>query len=124
MPLKKPWQDAGDPDARRIPGTLGVYEIADAEGNTIYVGFAGGRSRFGLRGEIESRLSAEGPNAVTSADGRRYRYEVNMMYLTRYVELLEQHIALAGALPPGNQQPGEYVPRLGRALGIRGGGEG
>jgi hypothetical protein len=101
MPLTKPWLEATDESVRRIPGTLGVYEIGDADGEILYIGFAGGRSRIGLRGEIERRLAP---------GGRRFRYEVNLMYLTRYIELLERHEAATGALPPENLRPGEYVP--------------
>ena len=117
MPLKKPWLDCTAETLRRTPATLGVYEIGDVDGTVIYIGFAGGRSRFGLRGDIGDRLAADGPNAVVAARGRSFRYEVNMMYLTRYIELLEQHHAGAGDLPPGNREPGVYVPRLGRAIG-------
>lgn len=114
MALKKPWTEATEENLRRLPGALGVYEIGDAAGAVLYIGFAGGRSRYGLRGEIAARLALDGPNPVT-AGGRLFRYEVNQMYLTRYVELLEQHLGATGDLPPGNKQPGEYIPTLGRA---------
>lgn len=105
MPISKPWLEASEENLRRAPGALGVYEIGDAEGRTLLIGFAGGRSRYGLRGEIERRLS-EFPACHS------YRYEVNMMYLTRYVELLERHLQNEPELPPGNQRPGEYLPTL------------
>ncbi|MER3421155.1 MAG: hypothetical protein C4290_11820 [Chloroflexota bacterium] len=113
MALNKPWIEATEEHLRRLPGALGVYEIGDAAGTVLYIGFAGGRSRF-LRGEIAAKLAPESPNPVT-AGGRFLRYEVNQMYLTRYVELLEQHLGATGDLPPGNKQPGEYIPTLGRA---------
>jgi hypothetical protein len=114
MALNKPWIEATEEQLRRLPGALGVYEIGDAAGTVLYIGFAGGRSRFGLRGEIAAKLAPESPNPVT-AGGRFFRYEVNQMYLTRYVELLERHLGATGDLPPGNKQPGEYIPTLGRA---------
>lgn len=104
MPLNKPWQHYNAAAPPRIPGTPGVFELGDADGQVTYIGFAGGKSRFGLRGEIASRLSG-------SAEGA-FRYEVNMMYLTRYVELLEKHHDLHGALPLRNTTPGEYVPGI------------
>lgn len=82
MPLHKPWTAYDAEAARRIPGSLGVYQIADAAGSVLLTGYAGGRSRFGLRGEIAA--------AFTSADlagARLFRYEVNQMYLTRWKEL-------------------------------------
>lgn len=64
----------------------------------IYIGCAGGRSRFGLRGEIARAMQDH-------ADAKRFRYEVNMQYLSRYRELLMTHVAGHGALPRHN--PGE-----------------
>jgi len=37
-----------------------------------------------------------------------------MMYLTRYVELLERQLQTGEDLPAWNRQPGEYVPTLRR----------
>jgi hypothetical protein len=81
---------------------MGVFQLADDAGSVIYVGFAGGRSRFGLRGEIRS--------AADRLDACQYRYEVTTAYLTRYQELLMAHRAVTGELPVGN----EPMPRLGR----------
>ena len=47
MALNKPWIEATEENLRRLPGALGVYEIGDAAGTVLYIGFAGGRSRFG-----------------------------------------------------------------------------
>lgn len=74
---------------------MGVFELADDQGRVVFVGYAGGRSRFGLRGEITSAFD-------TVAGARQYRYEVTTAYLTRYQELLMTHQATYGALPPGN----------------------
>lgn len=117
MPLKKPWQDATPRNLARTPGALGVYEIGDPGGSLLYIGFAGGRSRFGLRGEISSRVEPDAPEAPSAASGAaKFRYEVNQMYLTRYVELLERELEASGALPPRNLLPGEYIPSMVRRM--------
>ncbi len=112
MTLNKPWQDYDPGTARRLPGTLGVYEIGDSEGNVLYVGFAGGKSRFGLRGEIMARFDPASPQGTIAGQARKLRYEVNMMYMTRFVELLERHQDATGVLPAANTAAGEYVPSI------------
>ena len=99
--LAKPWRPCDGLQA--LPGHMGVFELGDADGAVIFVGYAGGRSRFGLRGEIEA--------AAARCDGAAgYRYEVTTAYLTRYQELLMAHQAASGALPRHNAP----MPRLGR----------
>lgn len=110
--LNKPWTDYDPATARKLPGALGVYEIGDSEGNVLYVGFAGGKSRYGLRGEIMARFDPASPHGAIAAQARKLRYEVNMMYMTRFVELLEKHQDALGALPAANTAPGEYVPGI------------
>jgi hypothetical protein len=90
--LTKPWQPCGGYQA--LPGHMGVFELADDAGQVLYVGYAGGRSRFGLRGEIAA--------AADRLAASRFRYEVTTAYLTRWQELLMGHRAATGALPPGN----------------------
>ena len=111
MPLTKPWQEATLENLGRTPAALGVYEIGDADGALLYIGFAGGRSRYGLRGEITNRVGQSRSNAAGS-EGAKFRYEVNQMYLTRYVELLERELKASGGLPPKNLLPGEYIPSM------------
>ncbi len=115
MPLNKPWQawQAGREHERRLSNTLGVYEIGDEAGEIVYIGFAGGRSLFGLRGELKRHFEGAA-NAVTAERGRQFRYEINMQYMSRYRDLLQRFNEDHDRLPPGNQQPGEYVPTLGR----------
>jgi len=91
--LEKPWQELASIDG--LPGHMGVFELADAQGQVIYIGFAGGRSRFGLRGEIAA-ATARMPNACG------FRLEVTTAYLTRWQELLMVHGADYGRLPVGN----------------------
>jgi hypothetical protein len=102
--LEKPWLPLTEEEVAALPGQLGVYEIADAEGATLFIGFAGGRSRFGLRSELSAECERRrGANT-------RFRYEVHMQYLTRHRELLMLHQADHGRIPPENDPP----PRLGR----------
>lgn len=99
--LDKPWRRCEAIDG--LPGHMGVFELADHAGAVLYVGYAGGRSRFGLRSEIEHAV-ARFPDAAL------LRYEVTTAYLTRWQELLMAHRADRGALPPGNAE----VTGLGR----------
>lgn len=69
-----------------LPGHMGVFELADAQGAVLYVGFAGGRSRFGLRSAIADALQ-------DCAGALQFRFEVNTAYLTRYQELVMVHRA-------------------------------
>ena len=101
--LTKPWRALEADEVARLPGQLGVYHVGDEAGNVLFVGMAGGRSRFGLRGELEAELACRGP-------GFRFRVEVNTQYHTRHRELLMLHRADHGALPPENEAP----PGLGR----------
>ena len=101
--LVKPWRALDAGEVARLPGQLGVYQVSAPAGDVIYIGVAGGRSRFGLRGELEAELARRGP-------GFRFRVEVNTQYHTRYRELLMLHRADHGTLPPENEAP----PGLGR----------
>jgi hypothetical protein len=105
LEIRRPWQDLTGEAVARVQGQLGVYELADAAGRTVRIGYAGGKSLFGLRGELEARLR--------EGEATRFRYEVNTAYLTRYQELLMVYAARhGGELPPANRAapPG----RLGR----------
>lgn len=104
--MTKPWQPLTAEAVRALPGQLGVYQLADTEGHVVAIGFAGGRSTFGLRSEIARALS-ERPHGAT-----RFRFEVNQQYSSRYQELLMVHVADHGALPAANQA--SPPPRLGR----------
>ena len=58
--LNKPWRALGNAEVASLPGQLGVYEIADGNGGVRFIGMAGGRSLFGLRGELQRELDARG----------------------------------------------------------------
>jgi hypothetical protein len=94
--LTKPWQRLSPEAVRALPGQLGVYQLGDAEGHVVVIGYAGGRSLFGLRGEIERARAEHGTTT-------QFRYEVTQQYLSRYEELLMLHLADHGALPAGNR---------------------
>jgi hypothetical protein len=79
--MSKPWIDLTGENVARLPGQTGVYEIADASGEVLETGYAGGRSRFGLRSELDARLAALGAD-------HRFRYEVTVQYMSRYGELV------------------------------------
>jgi hypothetical protein len=104
LDIDKPWQSLTAENVRRLQGQLGVYQIADAAGRVVYVGYAGGKSLFGLRSELEKHLG----NPAKA----QFRFEVNMQYQTRYRELLMLHVSTHGELPELNR--GEPVGRLGR----------
>ena len=106
MPVRmdKPWVPA-DEALQQLRGNLGVFQLADGDGAVLYIGFAGGNSQFGLRGEVADALqSIEGAAQV--------RWEINTAYSSRYRELLMAHVADHGASPPANppMQIGKLSP--------------
>ena len=103
------WRPLVDDEVARLPGQLGVYQIANAEGAVLFIGMAGGRSLFGLRGELVRELEQRDPHGGAAFT---FRVEVNMSYLTRYQELLMLHQADHGELPRDNQ--GALSVTLGR----------
>jgi hypothetical protein len=104
--MEKPWIALTSGAVKALPGQLGIYQLADSEGRVVYIGFAGGRSLFGLRGELERALRDRPGSA------QRFRVEVNQQYATRYYELLMLHVADHGSLPVVNAA--DPPPRLGR----------
>jgi hypothetical protein len=91
---------------KALPGQLGVYQLANSAGHVVYIGFAGGRSLFGLRSELERALREKPGGAA------RFRVEINQQYTSRYQELLMLHVADNGSLPVVNQE--DPPPRLGK----------
>ncbi len=102
--LDKPWLPLTAETAQRLPGQLGVYQVADADAAILYIGQAGARAPFGLRSELQRELTERGP-------GHQFRVEVNQQYRTRWFELLMVHQADHGGLPPDNAK---NPPPLGR----------
>ncbi len=89
--MTKPWMSV-DEALARLHGHLGVFQLADADENVLYIGFAGGRDIYGLKGAVGEALTAH-PQAT------RVRYEITTSYHTRYRELLMVHVADHGELP-------------------------
>lgn len=104
--LTKPWRALAAEEVRRLPGQLGVYELADPSGATVYIGFAGARELFGLRSALQRHLDAGTGGAVS------FRVEVNMQYTSRFKELLMAHTLDHGDIPVVNRQ--EPPVKLGR----------
>jgi hypothetical protein len=104
--MEKPWILLTPEAVKALPGQLGVYQLADAGKHIVYIGFAGGRSLFGLRGELERALKERPGGAAL------FRTEVNQQYTTRYQELLMLHVADHGSLPVVNAK--DPPVRLGR----------
>lgn len=94
--LEKPWIDLNEATVRSLPGQLGVYQLAEPDGTIFYIGYAGGRTLFGFRSELERWLKQR------SGKPAKFRYEVNMQYMSRHQELLMLHVADYGQLPLAN----------------------
>lgn len=103
----KPWRPLTSAEADKVAGNLGVYQLANDAGEVLYIGVAGGRSLFGLRGEVQAK-AANPPEGAT-----QFRLEVNTSYRTRHRELLMVYqFDNGGNLPPLN--PAEDGRGLGR----------
>jgi hypothetical protein len=94
--LDKPWIPLTEAQVAKLAGHLGVYQLADASGDIVYIGMAGGRSLHGLKGELMQALQSP------PAGAKQFRCEVNMAYRTRYTELLQAYRHDHGRLPVGN----------------------
>jgi hypothetical protein len=92
--LEKPWRELTAANIASLAAELGVYQLGDAQGRVLRIGYAGGRTLFGLRSELEAALAA--------GEAANFRTEVNAQYLSRYEELLMVHKADFGELPAGN----------------------
>ncbi len=100
--LDKPWRSIVEA-LPSIRGHLGVFQLANARFEIIFIGCAGGREPFGLKSAIET-ASARCSTAV------HLRYEITSSYLTRYRELLMLYQAEHDDLPQDN--PTERLGRL------------
>lgn len=105
--LEKPWRELNDAEVARLGAELGVYQIGDSGGRVIRIGYAGGRSLFGLRGELKDALARYLPG-----EGLRFRVEITSQYMSRYEELLMIHQAEYGRLPRENTDGGRRVGRI------------
>jgi len=96
--LDSPWQLLNASVAEAVGGYLGVYEVRSFDGNYLRIGYAGGKSQYGLRGEIECLLEKYGAECVD------VRFEITSSYLSRYQELLMLHMHDYGRLPRDNAE--------------------
>jgi hypothetical protein len=94
--LEKPWIELNEAAVHGLPGQLGVYQLSEPDGTVFFIGYAGGRTLFGLRSELERWLKER------SGKPARFRYEVNTQYISRQRELLMLHVADHGKLPSAN----------------------
>ncbi len=112
MPLRKPWETYDPSDWKELSGSYGVYELADAQGTVIFIGYAGSRARFGLRGKLMDHFSEHELNPVIRERVAKFRYEVNSMYLSRWIDLLGRFREDHDTLPEGNLASDEHIPEL------------
>lgn len=103
--LRGEWQRLDATSVAKVGGHMGVYELSSPRGDVFHIGFAGGRSVFGLRGELERKLASNGNRQVW------FRFEITTAYLSRYKEVLMVHVADHGSLPAENDA-GETLGRL------------
>lgn len=116
MSIRKPWISASASAVRAVPAVVGVYEIADAEGELLYIGQAGGREPFGLRSRLAGHFSGVDSNPVLRERAHSFRWEANQQYTTRRLEMLMQYQrGEAADWPPANAA-GDWrdQPQLGR----------
>ncbi len=76
-------------------GHMGVFELADKNKHTLFIGYAGGRSVGGLSREIR-----EAYQRVTGA--AFVRWEITTSYLSRYQERLMRYVAQYDEPPSHN----------------------
>lgn len=101
--MTKAWSTCDAVSIDALPGQVGVFELANAPGETLYIGCADARTLFGLRSAVRDRVD-EIEDAVS------FRVEVTTAYHSRWRELLMVHVADHGALPRHNEE----VAGLGR----------
>jgi hypothetical protein len=112
MPIDKPWLLYDDLVPKQLPGTVGVYELGDSNGEVIFVGYAGGRSHFGIRGALVDHRSQAETNPAILARVDRFRYEVTTNYLIRHLELLSRFQEDHQKLPEANEPSRASLPPL------------
>jgi len=94
--MDKTWTTLNVETVGKLAAHLGVYQLANDEGEILFIGMAGGRTLFGLKGELQKALAEPPPGAT------QFRVEVNMAYRTRRLELLQAYVHDHGGLPAAN----------------------
>jgi hypothetical protein len=112
----KPWADFKDvpvwgPAAHRLSGSYGIYELADQNLKVLYVGYAGSRARYGLRGKLMDHFSDRETNPEILGRAVHFRYEVTSSYLSRWTEVIGRYNQLE-RLPPANVKAKELPRRM------------
>jgi hypothetical protein len=105
LSIRGAWTPLDAEHIAEVGGYMGVYQLSSPDGEVVFIGFAGGRSVLGLRGELTDALAARPDRALA------FRFEITTTYLSRYQELLMAHVAGHGSLPTDNP---ESVADLGR----------
>ena len=104
--LDKPWQSLDDAAIEALPGQLGVYHIADADGTVLSVGYAGAREPFGMQSALRREIEQHGGAAT------QFRCEFTSNCRSRWDELLMLHLADHGELPEPQRNQAQRVGRL------------
>jgi hypothetical protein len=104
--MRGAWTPLDAAHIAEVGGYMGVYQLRSPDGELVFVGYAGGRSVFGLRGELADALAAAPDRALT------FRFEITTSYLSRYQELLMAHAAEHGSLPIDNPESAADLGRL------------
>jgi len=94
--LEKPWISSERVN-EVLAGHMGVFQLANDNEQTIFIGFAGGKSRGGLKHEVAEML-ATFPNAES------FRYEITTSYWSRFKELMALHWAEHKSYPQLNNR--------------------
>ncbi len=102
--LDKPWRELTIENLESVKGQLGVFQLGSSVEGVVFIGYAGARSLFGLKGVLNDILALGKPTC--------FRLEVTSAYQTRYRELLMVHFADHQAYPRDNKP--DDLPRLGR----------
>ena len=93
--LTKAFTPLTDQEIDLVGGNLGIFELANENDAVLFIGYAGGKSLFGLRGVLQA--------CKPKTSATRFRVEINTAYLTRYQELLMTYLADFGQLPAENE---------------------
>ena len=94
--MDKSWIPLNVENVTKLAAHLGVYQLANDEGEILYIGMAAARAQFGLKSELTKALDEPLSNVT------QFRYEVNMSYRTRRLELLQAYVSDHGKLPTAN----------------------
>ena len=93
--LEKDWVDLSAAKLK-LKGNMGVFQLADLSKRIIYIGYAGARSAFGLKGEIAELSERIVGTAFV-------RWEVTTGYWSRYKELMMLYQFDYGSFPKNNE---------------------